>query len=626
MRLHGVQRQGLRAPTGAAPLPLDAGYNAIPSPDACERDATAALLLALLFPDRALGTPTSWCLRGSGGAARAALAVGAGGRSYRVIVDFARSRVGLARIERDGTQERVSTQTSGVATRLCELGLPAFDDYLALAWIGGRVPGPPALPGEPAAAEAGGTTASRIDTLVETLGGSFVSPSATPARAESDAASAAELAHVQTALAEAERIAQQRRELLARHERLLQARTTLVAQEHELKACGSDLEQLAPLADGIEEFDERIQRYRGLVAARDGERDALDRARHELLEQRARLRVIPPAQRAWIALGLLLGVCGAASGAVVHGAFAVLGFAGAGLASAALWISRAARRRVGGIEARLAALRVRERAIERHFEAEGTVVRALLRALDLEGAEALEAAAARFRERLARSETLRSALEAARRAFPEGTEAELDELEARLEELPAADAQVLRTRLQQLAPLPPAAEIAPVQTALPVESPSAEVVRAPVAQAEDATETDVDDEVHADALDATLAAASRWLGRGVGEIEAAVAPTFPVYLRSLTRGTLVAAERRGGQWLLRSDPRAEPQPFAALAPALRRRALIALRLALLERLAPARPIPVLALSAGLGLDDEGNAALCRALRRLSAVTQIVHLI
>lgn len=625
MRLQGVQRQGLRAPAGAAPIPLDAGYNAIPSRDAAERDATAALLLALLFPDRALGTPTAWCQRGSSAPSRAALALGAAGRSYRVIVDFARSRVGLARIEREGAQERVSTDADGVADALRELGLPAFDDYLALAWIGGRVPAPPA-PDEPdaevaqAAAAVGGTTA---DTLVETPGGTFVRPAQTPAASEPDATRALELARVQAELAVAERVAQQRRELLARRERLEQARGTLVAQEHELKACQSELEQLAPLAEGIDELEERIRRYRGLVEARDREREALDRARHELLDDRGRLRVVPPAQRAWIALGLLLGVCGAASGAVVHPGFAALGLAGVALASAAFWISRSAERRVGGIEARLAALRVRERAIERHFEAEGAVVRALLRALGLDGADALEAAAARFRECLVRAETLRGALETARRAFPEGTEAELAELATRLDELPESDVAALRRRLLELAPPPPeppaVAEPTPVPPAPKLEAP--EQVARP---SEEATQPEVGDAIDADALDAALAAAARWLGRGLGEIEAAVAPTFPVYLRSLTRGTLVAAERRRGQWLVRADPREQPRAFEAVSPALRQRALIALRLALLERLAPARPIPVLALSAGLALDDEGSAALGRALRRLSAVTQIVH--
>ncbi len=624
MRLHGVQRQGLRAPAGAAPIPLDAGYNAIASRDAAERDATAALLLALLFPDRALGAPGDWCPAGSSAPARAALALGSGGRSYRVIVDFARARVGLARVERDGAQERVSTDPAGVASALCELGLPAFDDYLALAWIGGRVPGPPA----PQAAESPTAHAGRSSAATEgeTLGALPRAPETTGEPAP-DSERDAEIARVQTALADAERGAQQRRELEARRDRLEQARAGLVEQERGLKACQSELEQLAPLAEGIDELDERLRRYRGLVEARDAEREALDRARHELLDERARLRVIPPAQRAWIALGLLLGVCGAASGAVVHPGFAALGLTGVALAGAALWISRSARRRVGGIEARLAALRVRERAIERHFEAEGTPVRALLRALGLDAADALEAAATRFRECLARAETLRGALEAARRSFPEGSEAELSEIESRLEELPALDPEALRARLAELVPSPvPAEPLAEV----PHEAPPTARVETPVREpSEEPTRPEIpaatDDEVTGDALESALAAAARWLGKGVGEVESAVAPTFPVYLRSLTRGALVAAERRDGRWALRTDPREPARAFDSVAPALRRCALVALRLALLERLAPARPIPVIAHPAGLALDEESATALGRALRRLSAVTQVVHL-
>jgi hypothetical protein len=325
--------------------------------------------------------------------------------------------------------------------------------------------------------------------------------------------------------------------------------------------------------------------------------------------------VVPHAQRPWTALGLLLGATGAAAGAVTHPGFALLGVAGIALALLSLGSVRRARRRMGAIDARLAALRVRERAIERHFEAEGAPVRALLRTLGLDGVDALAEAVARYRSRLEQLDLRKRALAKAERSFPEGDEADLAELEERLAALPApADLGALRARIARLA-RPPSPRSPARRPAPPATPPPPPPVR-PVP---------VDPLRAADAPERTLRAAAAWVGRPAGEIAAALAPALLVYLRSLTRGGIQGAEAGPEGFVFHVRGRAEPVPFAKLGDDRRAEVALSLRLALLERLAPQRPIPVIVRPDALGLDPEAAQALVRALRRLSAVTQVVQL-
>ncbi|HXZ86330.1 MAG TPA: hypothetical protein VEI82_12665, partial [Myxococcota bacterium] len=121
-----------------------------------------------------------------------------------------------------------------------------------------------------------------------------------------------------------------------------------------------------------------------------------------------------------------------------------------------------------------------------------------------------------------------------------------------------------------------------------------------------------------------IEAAARVAGRSEADVRARLAPALSVYLRALTGGTFTNL-RRGddGQWVLRGAARDE-QPFAALPD--REQALVCLvfQLALLEAFASERRVPLLV---GPDLPIRGDAearALGRALKRLSAVVQVVQ--
>jgi len=123
---------------------------------------------------------------------------------------------------------------------------------------------------------------------------------------------------------------------------------------------------------------------------------------------------------------------------------------------------------------------------------------------------------------------------------------------------------------------------------------------------------------------ALVEATARLLGRSEAEIRARVAPALSVYLRALTSGTFTSARRvDDGGWVFRGASRDE-QPFAALPDREGGLVCLALQLALLEALAAERRVPLL-LGPDLPIRGDSEArALGRALKRLSAVVQVVH--
>jgi hypothetical protein len=258
-------------------------------------------------------------------------------------------------------------------------------------------------------------------------------------------------------------------------------------------------------------------------------------------------------------------------------------------------------------------------------------VRVLLRTLSLDGVDGLEAAVARYRTRQEELDQRKRALAAAQRSFPEGAEADLAELEQRLAALPPErDLEELRVRVAALAttPVPPPPEQAPEPPA--PEPPQAEAtavgdVEPEPAPAAEPRAVEVDPLRALDAPERTLRAAAAWLGRPEGEIAEALAPALPVYLRSLTKGAILAATPGPDGLEVRLERGAEPVLFAKLPEDRRVPIALSLRLALLERLAPRHPLPVIVHTDGLGLEPEVASALSRALRRLSAVAQIVQL-
>src|SRR5262249_30195668 len=108
------------------------------------------------------------------------------------------------------------------------------------------------------------------------------------------------------------------------------------------------------------------------------------------------------------------------------------------------------------------------------------------------------------------------------------------------------------------------------------------------------------------------------------EVRARLAPVLPVYLRALTGGTFINARRSDdGGWLLRGSARDE-QPWSALPESEQQLVCLALQLALLEAHGAERRVPLL-VGPELPLRSDSDArALGRALKRLSAVVQVVQ--
>jgi hypothetical protein len=282
---------------------------------------------------------------------------------------------------------------------------------------------------------------------------------------------------------------------------------------------------------------------------------------------------------------------------VVHLGFTAAAVVGVGMALYALTVSRTARRRIGNIEARLAALRVRERALERHFESEGAPVRGLLRGLELESPEELDAAAARVHTLMDALERDKRELAEARRAFPEESDAELVELRARLEkarrEPEADDVQAELDRLDDEEP-PTQPQLAPRATRHPVE-----------------------------AFAAAERAGAAWAGLPLEELRQRFVPVLPLYLRSLTGGRALHAHRSEEGWLIRTQRGGGDAAFRELGERLQWETAVALRLALLESMSTLRSFPLLLAMDELPLEPESRGALARALKRLASVTQVI---
>ncbi len=553
MRIHGIHVQGLRS-LGVVRLELDPGYNAIVA-GADQRDGMASLLRALLFPASYLGSYVDWIDPHAEHPPRAGLAFSLGADVYRLIIDFERERLLLGRYDRQrDTYARVSTDVEEIGERLQAAGMPLREQFLPLLWCGVLVE-----------ARLASADARRVQE---------------------------ERVRLEAELGEAEARSRDIAELEERQRAVERAQEQVVALERRCKADRDALEQCGPLGDALEGLDAQLGRYRALVERRDAERGSVERACQDLLADRARLRAVPTGQRVWMLLGIALGAAGTLAGSLVHPLFSIAGLLGLGTVLVSLVISRGARRRIGNIEARLAALRVRERAMERHFESEGATVRGLLRSLELEGPTELDEAAVRYRTLLERSESNREELEGARLALPDHPEGELRELEMRLEDARAApSASELRDRLAELD------------------------------RTEDEEPTTLTQVDAAAGTHAAERAAADWTGSPIEELRRHSAPAVPLYLRSLSGGLVTGASGEHSEWLVAT---ADGESRVAELPGpLSRRVAIGLRLALLEGLAKSRRFPVLVPIDELDLEPEALEPLARALRRLSSACQVV---
>jgi hypothetical protein len=566
VRIHGIHLQGIRAPRGEHKIAFDPGYNVVVASETGEAHAFIRLLRALIHPARDLSGCARW-VAPSGGPARAVLSFTFGEGGYRVILDFERARVLLARYDAEAKRyDRIAADPDGIAEMLSGLGLPHAADFAAL-----NVCDPVA----PRSDEATERTVPNPQPVQATP---------TPAPPALEAAVAGDV----------------RSQVFARVQILRSGRDRYVALEAEQKRIAAELEKRTGLLDLLDNLDERLERFREHSATRTQELSGVEAARRTLVEERGRLRAVPAAQLMGMWLGVGLGAAGALAGTLVQPWFYALAAIGGGAALFGLGVARNARRRMGRVEARMAALRVREASVERRFESETAPIRTLLQSLGLESVDEIQGAGADFRNLQGQSDAVRRDLEEARAAFPEEAEAELRELEQRLTERPEVPTHA--------APPPPE------------PAPSTDEVATPI----DFTE----DQAGYDALDELLHAAERASGRPEVALLECLTPVLPIYLRALSGGSYTRAWcQPGDDWYFRREGQSERVPFRSAPAEERTRLALAFRFALLEALAPGLGLPVLVgpeLMPGVELSAAEQSTAARALRRLAGATQIVH--
>ena len=596
MRIHGVHFQGIRAPQGEHRIAFDPGYNVAIAGAPDEARALLHLLEALLYPspDRIRFARAGEQLP------RAGLSFSFGSDAYRVILDFEKGRLLLGRYESGAdTWQRMTTDAAETSRALAALGLPSREDFERLHLLAAGVhEGQPAREGTPEDTARAAAQPAR-------------EPKPEPAKKQP-----------------APRWRDQeleRAKLQARLRILRSARERYLTLEREEKVLASELEGRSVLADGLDELDVRLERFRTQNDTRGEELSTVEGARRALLNERARLAGVPQAQMPGMWLGVALGAAAALAGSVVAPVFYVLGVVGAATALFGLLIARSARRRMGRVEARLAALRVREASIERRFESETSSVRTLVRALELDSIDEIQREATDYRRLLGRAEAIRRDLDEARVAFPAEAEDEIQQLERRMDD---PNPEVARVE-----------EVAPVSAAEPaVEAP----LEADAGGASEKTPKLVGEEPFlgepstdprtpflAEAarisLEPLLRAAQKSSSRPESEIREALRPVLPIYLRAITGGLYTRAWYHPGDgWHFRREGEAERVPFRDAPPGDRARVATAFRLALLETLAPGLRVP-LVVGPGLdALDQDERTTLARAIARVGAAVQVIQ--
>jgi hypothetical protein len=365
-------------------------------------------------------------------------------------------------------------------------------------------------------------------------------------------------------------------------------RERILELEREEKRLEGEMRKYAVLTEAEEDLELRIEQYRALREDCTRQLTALDQTRQSLLSERIRLLRVPSLQVPWVAIGLALGAAGALASHFVEPWMGLLGVAGVAMAAVAGLLARRARRRLRRLEARIAALRVRERTLERRFEESASPVRTPLVALELEGVDELADALRLMRVVSTRLDEVRRNLEEARLALAEPP-AGMHSEEVSPRESPTGG--------------PEAFEPSGESTLTPQTRPLLE----------------------GDGPESMLGAATRWSGREAAELRAELRPILPLYLRAVSGGRLrdmvaVGAELWG---IVREEGGAVP--VHVLPEQDKLQVNVAFHLALLERLSFTHRLPLIVGLAAAEACLEDRSGLARALARLSRVIQVVQL-
>ncbi len=622
MRIHGVQAQGLRIPSGGTDtqehecldgescsrlpmgslrIDLGPGYEVVTA--AGQAGVLTDLLLAGLYPQLELSRLLVEHPVGAAAPARAVMGVSLGADAFQIVMDLRLAQLALMRTLPETKRAiPVAKGAQAVHDELFKRGLPSHGDFELLHCIGTL---PPAL--RHAATEPEQASRAALNTPLPHLSasGSDDALPAGPIR-EAREPTSLELASEDDPELDLERVKQ-----------LQDARDQLGRVEAQLARAMDELEA-RPLVASIENgFEGKLAAYRSQVRLRDTALSEVERARRMLLDQRVRLRSVPGNERGGMALGVGLIVASAVAAQMVGPVLYSLSAGGVVMVALFAGLSRVARARLGRLEARLSGLRVRERTAQQRFEREAQPVLQLQQTLAVDSVEALQRAVADFRGWRERATRLRAELDEAQRAFGVREERELAQLEGLLRDLMSS------TRPPQPAPSgrgtsatdgSESSEARPAGEAEGERSPEA---MAAVPAAVPPCPDDPDRLVHAAQTESGLAAS---------EIRARMAPGLQIYLRALSEGRLTDA-RRGvdRKWQVH---RADPAGFVSLSeldladiPCVS----IAFRLAILEGLASSIRTPLI-VGPHLELDSaSARLALGRALGRLGGVLQVIHI-
>jgi hypothetical protein len=586
MRIHGIHVQGLKAPAGRHRLRFDPGYNSVFAPDEQAAAGLAALFCAFLYPRTDLGNLEIWRDPGAGEPARAGFSLSFGPEVFRLIVDLEKQRLVLGRYDAASKgYERVSTDPDEIEACLRGAGLPGREEFVTLQLCRGS-----ALAAEPEPVQP-------VDT----------------GECPGEQDPGREQARLLQELERAQSARHTRDELEQRLAELRQARERLAPLERDYLGLLAELEQRAALGEGVDALDSRLERLKELEVEISRERSRIEQSRRELLDERTALRRIPPRQVLPLWIGVALSVLGTLAGLAGHTLFYLFGLLGAATAVGALFVSRNARRRMGTVEACLAALRVRQRAVERDFESESAPVRELMQGLGVSTLDELARQATEYRGLLARAKELEQDLTEVRKVFPEKADEELRHLEETLGTLAdAPDPDEIRGALAALA------DSEPATLADAGQGPDGVCDSEPAPRVPPSADTSGPDEMTRAAALAT--------GRTDAEIQERLGPTLPVYLPALSMGSFTKAHRSVlDGWLLSGESPGEVVCYEEL-PAPQQFAVhLAFRLAILEAIAPDLSVPLL-VGPWLSLDvEEQKLALARALRRLGAAVQVIQI-
>ena len=580
MRIHGIHVQGLRAPTGQHRLRLDPGYNVLLTRDEQGGAGLAALLCAFLYPRTDLGNLELWRDPAAGLPSRAGLAFASEPDVFRLIMDLDKQRLVLGRHDPASNEyQRVSTDLGEIEACLRAAGLPTRDEFMTLQLCQGlAAPEPeptprPELPPSPARLPHADLAAERV--------------------------------RLQQELSQAKSAQRERAAAERRVGELRQLRDRLAVLEREHQGLTSEVQRRAESGSEIEELNGQLKGWRDEEAQLGRERANMEHSRRELLDERTALRRIPARQALPLWIGLILAVLGSLAGFAGHPLFYVFGPLGAATVLGALFISRNARRRMGTIEARLAALRVRERGLERNFELHSVPLRELMESAGVGTLEELAQRSSDYQDLVGRANEVERELTETLNALPK-VEQELRQFEALLAapvDLP--DPAEIRENLAQLSKLEvalPAADVVPRQALAPR-------VRG-----------------RPNALDRMVRAAALASGRSEAEVFTRLTSIVPVYLRALSLGQFTQVERREFDgWLLRTQAAGETVRYQDLPDAQRFSVELGFRLSLLEIMAPALRVP-LVLGPTLPVEQgEARVAMARALHRLSNAVQVIHI-